>query len=52
MNLLIFNLLINVFMEIECPNCGCEDAYFNGRCYECPNCGNRWTDDDEEEDDD
>lgn len=39
-------------MEIECPNCGCEDAYFNGRCYECPNCGNRWTDDDEEEDDD
>ena len=39
-------------MEIECPNCGCEDAYFNGRCYECPNCGNRWIDDDEEEDDD
>lgn len=29
-------------MEIECPNCGSEDAYFNGVCYECPDCGHTW----------
>lgn len=26
----------------ECPNCGCEDAYHNGVCYECPDCGEEW----------
>lgn len=40
-----------MIMEVVCPNCDCEDAYFNGRCYECPNCGYHWTDDDEEDDD-
>lgn len=37
-------------MEIECPNCGCEDAYFNGVCYECPDCEYIWTSNDEDED--
>lgn len=37
-------------MEIECPNCHYEDAYFNGRCYECPDCGYCWTEDDEDDD--
>ena len=29
-------------MEIVCPNCFNENAYFNGVCYECPDCGNQW----------
>ena len=29
-------------MNVECPNCGCEDAYHNGTCYECPDCGYEW----------
>lgn len=29
-------------MNTDCPNCGCEDAYFNGVCYECPNCDHEW----------
>lgn len=29
-------------MNTDCPNCGCEDAYFNGVCYECPNCDREW----------
>ena len=39
-------------MEIECPNCGFDDCYHNGSCYECPDCGYTWTDDDDEEDED
>ena len=31
-------------MEIVCPKCYCEDAFFNGECYECPDCGYQWTD--------
>ena len=30
---------------IECPFCGCEDAFHNGRGYECPDCGATWDDD-------
>lgn len=29
-------------MEIVCPKCFCENAYFNGVCYECPECEHRW----------
>ena len=36
-------------MLIECPNCGCEDAYHDGVSYVCPDCGNRWQEDDEED---
>lgn len=38
-------------MEIECPNCGFDDCYFNGTCYECPDCGYTWTDKDDDEND-
>ena len=38
-------------MEIECPNCGFDDCYFNGTCYECPDCGCTWTDNDDDEND-
>lgn len=31
-------------MEIDCPNCGFNEAYHNGVCYECPECGYTWTD--------
>ena len=37
-------------MEIVCPNCGSEDAFFNGVCYECPDCDYTWTGDEEGED--
>ena len=29
---------------IECPECGSEEAYHNGVCYECPVCGAKWDD--------
>lgn len=29
-------------MTVTCPKCLCEDAYFNGVCYECPNCDYEW----------
>ena len=29
-------------MNVECPKCGSEDAYFNGECYECPCCDYEW----------
>lgn len=29
-------------MNTECPNCGAEDAFFNGVCYECPACDYEW----------
>lgn len=35
-------------MEIECPNCGFNEAYHNGACYECPDCGYTWSDDNDE----
>ncbi len=38
-------------MNVTCPNCGFEEAYFNGVAYECPDCGHIWNDkyDDEDE---
>lgn len=30
------------FLNTECPKCHCEDAFFNGVCYECPNCDYEW----------
>lgn len=42
-------------METVCPNCGEENAFFNGICYECPDCGYEWSDEscpqDEEDND-
>ena len=29
-------------MNVECPKCGAEDAFFNGVCYECPCCEHEW----------
>jgi len=29
-------------LNVDCPNCGCESAYFNGVCYECPDCDHEW----------
>lgn len=29
-------------MNTDCPNCGSEDAYHNGVCYECPACDHTW----------
>jgi DNA-directed RNA polymerase subunit RPC12/RpoP len=26
----------------NCPNCGDQNAYFNGYNYECPDCGYEW----------
>ena len=34
--------LINSIMNVECPKCGAEDAFFNGECYECPSCDYEW----------
>ena len=48
----VYNTFILIIMEIECPNCGFDDCYYNGSCYECPDCGYTWTDDDDDEDDD
>lgn len=31
-------------MEIQCPKCFSEEAYFNGVEYECPDCGYTWSD--------
>lgn len=44
-------------MNTECPNCGHDNAYHNGICYDCPDCGYRWDDgldkfDDESNEDD
>lgn len=35
-------------MEIECPDCGFNEAYHNGACYECLDCGYTWSDDNDE----
>ncbi|MDX2191044.1 MAG: hypothetical protein SFY32_14380 [Bacteroidota bacterium] len=29
-------------LEINCPNCGMDNAFFNGICYECPDCDFTW----------
>ncbi|MDE6556223.1 MAG: hypothetical protein K2K55_04585 [Duncaniella sp.] len=29
-------------MNTECPNCGMENAYFDGVEYVCPDCGHTW----------
>ena len=29
-------------LNIDCPNCECEDAYHNGVEFECPNCDYTW----------
>lgn len=34
-------------MNIQCPECTLEDAYFNGVCYYCPDCGCTWNVDDD-----
>lgn len=31
-------------MNIECPNCGSENAYYNGVEYECPDCDYTFSD--------
>jgi uncharacterized Zn ribbon protein len=36
--------------EIVCPNCGYEQCYFNGVCYECPDCEHEWDCVEDEED--
>lgn len=28
----------------ECPECGCEDIFFDGINYVCPDCGCTWND--------
>ena len=37
-------------MNVTCPFCGSEDAYYNGVKYECPECDRTWDDEDEDED--
>jgi uncharacterized Zn ribbon protein len=39
-------------MEVSCPNCGSDQAYHNGLCYECPECDFEWSDVEEVEEDD
>lgn len=39
-------------LNTECPNCGCEDAYFNGTTFDCPNCDYEWESDNFELEDD
>lgn len=29
-------------MEIQCPNCYDENAFYDGVCYVCNNCGYTW----------
>lgn len=29
-------------LNVDCPNCRCESAFFNGVCYECPDCDYEW----------
>lgn len=29
-------------LNIECPKCGMENAYFNGLQFECPDCNHTW----------
>ena len=31
-----------MLMNVECPKCGAEDAFFNGVYYECPCCDYKW----------
>jgi uncharacterized Zn ribbon protein len=38
-------------MEIQCPKCGDEQAFFNGVCYECPDCDYQWDADGDDLDD-
>jgi len=36
-------LIINFkSMNVTCPKCLMENAYYNGRCYECPDCDYQW----------
>lgn len=37
---------------IECPNCGCDNAYHDGVSYFCPDCDFEWGKSIEDEDDD
>ena len=39
-----------IIMNVTCPFCGSEDAYYNGVKYECPECDRTWDDEDEDED--
>lgn len=43
------------FLNVNCPNCGSENAYHNGVEFECPECDHIWgaldEDDFDEEDD-
>ncbi len=29
-------------LNVDCPKCNSESAFFNGVCYECPNCDHEW----------
>ena len=29
-------------MELECPNCGSYDCYFDGLQFVCDDCGHEW----------
>jgi len=37
-------------IEINCPNCGSDNAFHNGVCYECPECDHEWSDESESDD--
>ena len=36
----------------QCPNCGRDNAFHNGICFECPDCDYEWGGDDDDYDDD
>jgi uncharacterized Zn ribbon protein len=33
---------MNLNVTCENPECGEENAFFNGECYECPDCNYEW----------
>jgi uncharacterized Zn finger protein (UPF0148 family) len=35
-----------------CPNCGMDNAYFDGVVFVCPDCDHEWSDSSDDEDDD
>ena len=46
---------MNIDMNIVCPNCGMDNACFNGAFIDCPDCDFEWPDDlitEDDEDDD
>lgn len=39
------------FLNVDCPNCGMENAYHNGVEFECPDCDYTWGDNLENDED-